>query len=151
MVQNLASHILTTQTRFSVLCGRPWRRQTISTVSTFCTARALHAFSRLISAVILNGWHLHTTSAEAACKSPSACVWMRQCLSLGLSGSLVQIPHRGDLAQDNHPIYLADHFVLEVSSFTEGMKFSHCLRAEQFNGDKLPISSAPGNEKGIAI
>lgn len=57
--------------------------------------------------------------------------------------------YRGDLAQDNHPIYLADHSVPEVSSFTDGMKFSHCPRAEQFNGDKLTIFSVLGNEKGI--
>lgn len=121
--------------------------QTIFTVSTFCMARALRTFSHLVSAVILNGWHLHTAVTEAACKSRGANLWVSRCLSLGLSGSSVQIPHRGDLARDNHPIYLADHFVPEVSSFTDRMKFSHCPRAEQFNGDKLSIFSVRSNEK----
>lgn len=75
----------------------------------------------------------------------------RQCLYLGLSGSPVQIlPHRGDPAQDNHPIYVADHFVPEVRLFTEGMKFSHVPRVGEFNEDKRNIFSVLGNEQEIS-
>lgn len=48
----------------------------------------------------------------------SVCGGQRQCLDLGLSGSPVQIlPHSSDPAQDNHAVYLAEHFGPEVSSF----------------------------------
>lgn len=57
----------------------------------------------------------------------SVCGGQRQCLDLGLSGSPV-LPHSSDPAQDNHTVYLAEHFGPEVSSFTEGMKFSHFPR-----------------------
>lgn len=59
----------------------------------------------------------------------SVCGGQRQCLDLGLSGSPVQIlPHGSDPAQDNHAVYLAEHFGPEVRSFTEGTKFSHFPR-----------------------
>lgn len=147
MVQNLTSLFSPHNHGFQrCVEGNGDRMQTLFTVSTFCMARALHTAG-------LCSYLKEMTPPQNQCQSSMQEV---RCQSVGekmpISGSVwlsSSNSYRGDLAQDKHPIYLADHSMSEVSSLTDGMKFSHCPRAEQFNGDKLTIFSALGNGKGI--